>query len=287
MIDFPIIDSHIHLLDQKRFGYAWASGAPALKRDWTPDDLAAAAKPYRDRRLGLRRGRRRHAAISRRGGTGSTSSPNATVACSAPSPACRWKAAPRSSRRWPGIAELKSVRGVRRLIQNQPDPDYRAEAGVPRSDAAPAEIQSLVRHLRLPSAIAEHAEDDAPLSRGRLRPRSHRQARDQGGSRRSLAGPHPRDGGAAECRVQALRRHHRGRSQVLDARAIAALHRPRRSNASAPTAFSTAATGRSPNLPAAISQWLVTLDWATAGFSSADKRKLFRDNAIKAYRLSV
>ena len=24
MIDFPIIDSHIHLLDQKRFGYAWA-----------------------------------------------------------------------------------------------------------------------------------------------------------------------------------------------------------------------------------------------------------------------
>ncbi len=30
MIDFPIIDSHIHLLDQKRFGYAWATGEPAL-----------------------------------------------------------------------------------------------------------------------------------------------------------------------------------------------------------------------------------------------------------------
>jgi L-fuconolactonase len=34
-------------------------------------------------------------------------------------------------------------------------------------------------------------------------------------------------------------------------------------------------------------QWLSTLDWATAGFSSADKRKLFRDNAIKAYRLEA
>jgi L-fuconolactonase len=34
-------------------------------------------------------------------------------------------------------------------------------------------------------------------------------------------------------------------------------------------------------------QWLSTLDWATAGFSKADKRKLFRENAIKAYRLSV
>src|SRR5580700_9358090 len=46
MIDFPIFDSHIHLLDQKRFGYGWASGAPALKRDWTPEDLATSAKPY-------------------------------------------------------------------------------------------------------------------------------------------------------------------------------------------------------------------------------------------------
>ena len=34
-------------------------------------------------------------------------------------------------------------------------------------------------------------------------------------------------------------------------------------------------------------QWLTTLDWATAGFSEADKRKLFRDNAVKAYRLNV
>jgi L-fuconolactonase len=46
VIDFPIIDSHIHLLDQQRFAYSWASGAPALKRDWTPDDLANRAKPY-------------------------------------------------------------------------------------------------------------------------------------------------------------------------------------------------------------------------------------------------
>ena len=32
-------------------------------------------------------------------------------------------------------------------------------------------------------------------------------------------------------------------------------------------------------------QWLTTLDRATAGFSPTDKRKLFRDNAIRAYRL--
>jgi L-fuconolactonase len=52
MIDFPIIDSHIHLLDRKRFGYSWsggsswATGATKLDRDWTADDLASASKPY-------------------------------------------------------------------------------------------------------------------------------------------------------------------------------------------------------------------------------------------------
>jgi L-fuconolactonase len=34
-------------------------------------------------------------------------------------------------------------------------------------------------------------------------------------------------------------------------------------------------------------QWLTTLDWATAGFSPADKRKLFHDNAISTYRLEA
>ena len=46
MIDFPIIDSHIHLFNQQRFTYSWAKGAPTFARDWTPDDLAACAKPY-------------------------------------------------------------------------------------------------------------------------------------------------------------------------------------------------------------------------------------------------
>src|SRR5271165_5258486 len=123
MIDFPIIDSHIHLLDQQRFGYAWASGAPALKRDWTPNDLARSASPYeiegfvfvevdvdmpqyldeadwveeladRDRRV------------------------VGAVACL---PLERGAAIESEMAR---VAKLKTVRGVRRLIQNQPDPDF-------------------------------------------------------------------------------------------------------------------------------------------------------------------
>jgi L-fuconolactonase len=52
MIDFPIIDSHIHLLDRTRFSYSWSSGSPwargvrKLERDWTANDLDSYAKPY-------------------------------------------------------------------------------------------------------------------------------------------------------------------------------------------------------------------------------------------------
>ena len=228
MIDFPVIDSHIHLLDQKRFGYAWASGAPALKRDWTPDDLAACAKPYQDRRLRLRRGRCRHAAISRRGGLGERVSPNATGACSAPSPACRWSAAEAIEPEIARIAELPITRGVRRLIQNQPDPGLRAAAGLSRRAQAAAEIQSVLRHLHLSSPAAQHAGDGSPLSRGRLCARPHRQARHQGGAEGSVAQANPGTGALAQRCLQAVRSHDRGRSQGVDARATAPLHRSRR-----------------------------------------------------------
>ena len=46
MIDFPIVDTHVHLLDTKKFKYSWASGAPKLARDWSVDDLTASAKPH-------------------------------------------------------------------------------------------------------------------------------------------------------------------------------------------------------------------------------------------------
>jgi len=128
MIDFPIIDSHIHLLDQKRFSNGWPSRAPALVRDWTPEDLAAAAKPYELEGLvfvevdvdmpqyldeadwvdGLAK-RDPHvlgAVVSlplERGG--------------------------RIEPEMAGIAKLETVRGVRRLIQNQPDPEYVLKPG--------------------------------------------------------------------------------------------------------------------------------------------------------------
>jgi L-fuconolactonase len=43
--DFPIVDSHVHLCDPKRFGYAWMKNAPSLNRQVLPSDLTKAAGP--------------------------------------------------------------------------------------------------------------------------------------------------------------------------------------------------------------------------------------------------
>ena len=45
MPDYPIVDSHVHLLEPARFGYAWTRGAPALNRRALAGDLMKAAAP--------------------------------------------------------------------------------------------------------------------------------------------------------------------------------------------------------------------------------------------------
>jgi L-fuconolactonase len=45
MPSFPIVDSHVHLANPQRFGYAWTKNAPVLNRLVLPEHLTAAAAP--------------------------------------------------------------------------------------------------------------------------------------------------------------------------------------------------------------------------------------------------
>ena len=103
------------------------------------------------------------------------------------------------------IAKLPAIRGVRRLIQNRPDPEYVLKPGfleamrlLPKYNLS---FDICVFHPQLPNVLKMMRL----LPRGRVRPRSHWQAGNQGSYRRSLARSHPRDGVVAECRLQALR----------------------------------------------------------------------------------
>jgi len=47
MLDFGIVDAHVHLMDRRRFNYGWTAGLAPLQGDFALDDLMRQARPYR------------------------------------------------------------------------------------------------------------------------------------------------------------------------------------------------------------------------------------------------
>ena len=126
MIEFPIIDSHIHLIDRQRFEYSWsggsswATGATKLHRNWTADDLSGASTPYRIQGfVCVEADVDMPQYLDEAEWVESISMHDSRVlACVACLPLERGLSIePEMSR----IASLRHVRGVRRLIQNMPD----------------------------------------------------------------------------------------------------------------------------------------------------------------------
>ena len=123
MLEFPIIDAHVHLLDQQRFGYGWAAGAPTLKRDWTIDDLVRSAKPYEIEGIVFVEvdvDAPQHLDEADWVAETAKADPRLKGAVVCLPLEQGEKLEPEIAR----VAALKTTRGVRRLIQNQPDPDY-------------------------------------------------------------------------------------------------------------------------------------------------------------------
>ncbi len=285
MIDFPIIDSHIHLLDQKRFGYAWSSGAPALKRDWTPDDLAASARPYEIKGLvfvevDVDMPQYLDEAEWVDELAGRDSRVLGAVVCL---PLERGRAIEPEIEK---IAKLASVRGVRRLIQNQPDPEYVLRQGFLEA------IRLLPQYGLSFDVCIFHAQAANTLKMMRACPGVAFVLDHIGkpGIKMGLLDPwrqHIREMAALPnvvCKLSGVTTEadHRGwtRDQLrpyIDH--VVECFGPDRILYGGDWPVS--------ELAGTYLQWLATLDWATAGFSPADKRKLFRDNAVKAYRLEV
>lgn len=123
MLDYPIIDSHVHLLDPARLGYAWAQGITGLRPKAVPSDVFAAAKPVEIERfvfveVDVDAGQHLDeaawvtelaAAEPRLGGM------------VASLPLERGAAVERDLER---LREYKPLRGIRRLIQGQSDPEF-------------------------------------------------------------------------------------------------------------------------------------------------------------------
>jgi len=283
MIDFPIIDSHIHLLDMRRFSYSWASGEPALNRNWTPDDLAAAAKPTAIEGLvfvevDVDMPQHLDEAEWVDGLAARDPRVLGVVACL---PLERGAAIEQEMAR---LAGLKSVRGVRRLIQNQPDPDFALRPGfleairlLPKYNLS---FDVCILHHQLPNALKLVAQcpDVAFVLDHIAKP----------GIKTGLSDPwrgHIREMAALPnvvCKLSGVTTeadHETWTREQLRPYVdhVIACFGPDRILYGGDWPVSELAGGYIP--------WLETLDWITASFSVADKRKLFRENAIKAYRL--
>jgi L-fuconolactonase len=123
VVDFPIIDSHIHLCDPSRFGYGWTKGAPSLKREVLPRDLYAAAGPVQIERfvfvevdVDFPQHLEEAAWVA---GLGDRDPCLAGMVAALPLERGR-AIAPELDR----LRQHKLLRGIRRLIQTQPDADF-------------------------------------------------------------------------------------------------------------------------------------------------------------------
>jgi L-fuconolactonase len=121
MLDFGIIDAHVHLLDRGRLTYGWTAGLPELQGDFTLDDLMRQARPYNI-----------------------TGAVFVEVDADKPLAEAEWvEGLAGADKRLQGavvsldlergaavepdlarLAALKTVRGVRRLLQDEADPDF-------------------------------------------------------------------------------------------------------------------------------------------------------------------
>ncbi len=283
MIDFPIIDSHIHLLDQKRFGYAWADGAPALKRDFTSDDLAACAKPYEIEGFVFvevdvdmpqyldeaewvdalaKSDRRVHGAV--------VCLPMERGAAIEPEMA--------------RIAKLKTTRGVRRLIQNQTDPEFVLKSRFLEAVRLLAKydlsFDICIFHHQLPNSLemVRRCPDVAFVLDHIAKPGIKAGLTDpwRAQIRQMAALPN------VVCKLSGLTTEADHRAWTREQLGPYIDHII---ECFGPDRVMYGSDWPVSELAGAYVRWLETLDWATAGFSRADKRKLFRDNAITAYRL--
>jgi L-fuconolactonase len=125
--DFSIVDSHVHLADPGQFDYAWTVNAPSLKRRVLPPDLMKAAAPVEIEAfvfVEVDVDLPQHVAEAKWIDGLARSQPKGEPRLKglvAALPLERGRAAEPELEE---LLKLKSLRAIRRLIQNQPDPDF-------------------------------------------------------------------------------------------------------------------------------------------------------------------
>jgi L-fuconolactonase len=123
MPDFPIVDSHVHLCDPQRFDYPWMKRAPSLNRQVLPQHLTQAAAPVVVDQfvfVEVDVAQPQHVAEAEWVSGLARSDPRLKGIVAALPLELGLAVEPDLDR----LTRLRELRSIRRLIQNQPDPDF-------------------------------------------------------------------------------------------------------------------------------------------------------------------
>jgi L-fuconolactonase len=283
MIDFPIVDTHVHLLDTKRFKYSWAKGAPKLGRDWSVADLEALSKPYEiESIVFVEVDVDMPQYMEEAEWVQSLSEQDKRLkGCVACLPMEKGKLLEPEMAR---LAGLDVVRGVRRLIQNQPDPDYVLQSSfldaVKLLPTYGLSFDICIFHHQLPNTLelVRRCPEVSFVLDHIAKP----------GIKAGLTDPwrqHIREMAALPnvvCKLSGVT------TEADHASWTREQLRPYIDHVIESFGFDRIMYGGDwpvSELAGRYTDWIEVLDWATEGCTREEKRKLFHDNGIRAYRL--
>lgn len=283
MPEFPIVDAHVHLADPKRFGYAWTANAPSLNRTVLPADFFKAAAPVKIEKfvfVEVDVDLPQHVAEAEWIDGLALSEPKLAGMVAA-LPLEQGKAVAGDLEE---IARLKAARGIRRLIQNQADPDFCIQPKfieglklLPQHDLV---FDICIFHHHLPNAIKmvrqcpevrfvlDHIAKPA-IKAGISDPwRQHM---------KELASlPN------VTCKISGVSTEADHKNWTREQL------KPYIAHAIDSFGFERCMFGGDWHvleLAGTYPQWIEVVDWVVEGASAEEKRKLYRDTAIRTYRL--
>jgi L-fuconolactonase len=281
--DYPIIDAHVHLCDPARFSYAWMKSAPALNRQVLPEDFAKAAEPVQIERfvfVEVDVDRPQH--LDEAEWVADLARADRRIAGMVASLGLeRGKAVAGELDR---LRQNKLLRGVRRLIQAETDPEFCTRPGFIEGLKLLAQhdlsFDICILHQQMPSVIK--MVEQCPQVRFVL---------DHIGKpaiRAGIADPwrqHMKELAAlpnVHCKISGVSTeadHKNWTREQLE---------PYIAHAIDTFGFDRVMYGGDWHvleLAGTYPQWVEIVDWVVGGASRDEKRKLFRDNAIAFYRL--
>jgi L-fuconolactonase len=287
MPDFPIIDSHVHLADPQRFDYGWTRNAPSLNRRVLPADLMKAAAPVKIDRIVFIEvdvDLPQYLAEAEWIDSMAAVQPAEEPRIAGMVAALPLERGGEIALELDALRENKALRGIRRLIQNQADPDFCIQPafieGLKLLGAHDLVFDICIFHHHFPNAIQMVRQ--CPEVRFVL---DHI---GKPGIKAGLMDPwrrHMKELAACPnvtCKISGVTTEADHESWTREQ------IRPYIAHAIESFGFDRVMYGGDwhvMELAGTYPQWVEIVDWVIEGATPEEKRKLYRDNAIRVYRL--